>query len=546
MDLISTGLEELPIPPHREIIKETDAFEIVRINWTDKSATAKHDHGFSQCHVLIESGHFQNTFSFMGKIETQILHPGEVISTPLGVSHQLICLSNQGQTLHVYSPKISNSNPIHKFDSSISNELMRKLELNESFSLIDIQKLFSDIENQTISTESPYFMNQLFSGSIPHTFLAQKLASAKKTTLATREASPIFSKVEDEVVQSLGLLMGWNLEEIEGTFVPGGSASNFMALHCARQKKFPQFKTQGMNGQKFKIFTSSDSHYSVKKACVALGFGLDSLVEIKVDKLGKMDVSDLEYQIRLSIDQGTIPLLVCATAGTTVKGAFDPLENLSLVCQKYQVWLHVDAAWGGPALFSNQLKSLMSGSQFADSLTFDAHKLFGTHLTCSFFLNRHRGILIQANDVSGGEYLFHDDLEMVDLGKMSWQCGRGADAFEFWTLWKNMGTSGLGNYVDQFVEIRDELIHWILDQPRLCLINQPEYLNICVRVLPPNSEHDSKTWSQYVRNCLKKCDIAMVNYFYDHDGFYLRLILANPKIQIKHIKEILNSALEIK
>jgi glutamate decarboxylase/sulfinoalanine decarboxylase len=230
-----------------------------------------------------------------------------------------------------------------------------------------------------------------------------------------------------------------------------------------------------------------------------------------------------------------------------VLGAFDPVAELAPICRKHNVWLHVDGAWGGPALFSKRLEKFTAGFEQADSVTFDAHKLFGASLTCSFFLTRHNEILLKANDVSGADYLFHADDASLDRGRLSWQCGRGADAVSFWAIWKSLGSKGLGEFVDRLLNIRDETVAWVKTQDRLELIAEPDYLNICVRVAPPlHAPSASRAdWSKQVREQLKNNDQAMVNFSANVDGTFLRLILANPYLQFEHVRQLLTWALEV-
>lgn len=140
------------------------------------------------------------------------------------------------------------------------------------------------------------------------------------------------------------------------------------------------------------VFTSEDAHYSVKKLAAFLGIGYDNVYLVKVDCHGKMLVCDLEKQIIRSIEEGAVPLMVSATAGTTVMGAFDPLKDIADVCQKYQLWFHVDAAWGGGALISKTHRNLLEGIELADSVTWNPHKLLAAPQQCSTLLLRHEGL----------------------------------------------------------------------------------------------------------------------------------------------------------
>lgn len=529
----------------RTVLVNTDAFEIVSIRWKPGVTTTSHHHGLSQCMVLIEEGRFENILNLGFKTESQVLTSGEVVITPIGAAHEMRCLSAHGKTLHIYSPKISATETAENFNTSINNEVMQKLQLQEPTEYESLRRLMQTIREQSITTSSPYFMNQLFSGVLPQTILAEELISQTKTTMATFEASPIFSTIESEVIDSLCAQIGWSESHRDGVCVPGGSAANFMAVHCARQKKFPDVKEKGMRDLRLQIFASAEAHYSLKKACVALGLGSDSLIEVPVDNRGRMSPTDLKKIITESMAQGFLPLMVCATAGTTVLGAFDPLEELAAICKHFGIWLHVDAAWGGPALFSDQLRPLIKGIVAADSVTFDAHKLFGASLTCSFLLTRHKNILREANDVSGADYLFHDQESNRDRGQSSWQCGRRADAISFWAIWKSMGTDGLGKVVDRFISIRNETLEWLKTQKQLQLVSEPDYLNICIRVQAPKG-FSNLDWSRTVRESLKKKNLAFVNYSANQDGPFLRLILAHPFLQFSHVQQILQWAQDVR
>lgn len=112
---------------------------------------------------------------------------------------------------------------------------------------------------------------------------------------------------------------------------------------------------------KLVLFTSELAHYSTKKLASFMGIGTDNCVLVKTDKLGKIDVNDLEQRIEETIETGGTPFLVTATAGTTVFGAFDPIREISALCKKHNLWLHVDAAWGGGALMSRKHRKLLNG-----------------------------------------------------------------------------------------------------------------------------------------------------------------------------------------
>lgn len=121
-------------------------------------------------------------------------------------------------------------------------------------------------------------------------------------------------------------------------------------------------QTKGLHGlPRMVLFTSEDAHYSIQKLASFMGLGSDNVYLIKTDKRGKIIPEHLESEIKRSLNEGARPFLVSATAGTTVLGAFDPLEEIADLCEKYNLWLHVDAAWGGGALMSQKYRTLLKG-----------------------------------------------------------------------------------------------------------------------------------------------------------------------------------------
>lgn len=123
-------------------------------------------------------------------------------------------------------------------------------------------------------------------------------------------------------------------------------------------------KKTGLHGlPRLVLFTSEDAHYSVKKLASYLGIGSDNVYDIRTDSKGRMDIDHLIEEIERSLKEGAAPFMISATAGTTVLGAFDPINKLADVCEKYKLWLHVDAAWGGGALISKKHKHLIHGIQ---------------------------------------------------------------------------------------------------------------------------------------------------------------------------------------
>jgi glutamate/tyrosine decarboxylase-like PLP-dependent enzyme len=186
----------------------------------------------------------------------------------------------------------------------------------------------------------------------------------------------------------------------DGLTMPGGSASNTLAIQTALNSLFPSFRQSGVigiitslmeQGRSAKasrplIFTSQEAHYSIDKAAIACGLGLDCVVSVPCKEDGSMCTDSLEMMMGKAFsdvegkgDVVGFPFFVNATAGTTVMGAFDSLTKIADVCERHSdritVWKHVDGSWGGPVLFSSRYRARMNGVDRFDSLTICPHKM---------------------------------------------------------------------------------------------------------------------------------------------------------------------------
>jgi glutamate/tyrosine decarboxylase-like PLP-dependent enzyme len=151
------------------------------------------------------------------------------------------------------------------------------------------------------------------------------------------------------------------------------------------------------------LFTSAHGHYSLEKAAQMFGFGSKAVRSVEVDDNGCMLPSHLSTLITEARDNGETPFYVNATAGTTVLGSFDPIDAIADVCEKEDLWLHVDGSWGGPVIFSDKLrKDRMRGVERADSVAVTPHKMLGVPLTCSFLLGKDVREFHEANTLPAG------------------------------------------------------------------------------------------------------------------------------------------------
>ncbi|ELU00176.1 hypothetical protein CAPTEDRAFT_151334 [Capitella teleta] len=370
----------------------------------------------------------------------------------------------------------------------------------------NLEQVLSDCKETLkycVKTAHPRFFNQLSTGLDIIALAGEWLTATANTNMFTYEIAPVFTLMEDIVLTKLREHIGWPNGHGDGIFAPGGAISNLYAVAVARHTKIPDSKVKGMTGQpRLVMFTSEMSHFSIKRAGALLGIGLDNVINIKADDRGRMSVEDLESRIEQALAEGGVPFFVAATAGTTVLGAFDPINDIADVCEKYGLWFHVDGAWGGSALVSPTHKHLLSGVHRVNSMTWNPHKLLGAVLQCSAILIREPGLLEATNSLKA-DYLFQPDKHYdvsYDTGDKAIQCGRHNDVFKLWLMWRAKGDRGMQIHIDHLMSLSRYLQKKVRQTDGFeFVLENPEFINVCfwyvpknIRHLPPGKERESE------------------------------------------------------
>ena len=340
----------------------------------------------------------------------------------------------------------------------------------------EFKKALKELVFATPRTATNAFFNQLFGGRNSKAILGDLLAVMLNNSMYTYKAAGPQIGVEKAILRKVCDLIGWD-EQSDGTIAPGGSMTNFMSMLMARDAFNERIRYEGAH-PKMTVYTSAESHYSVAKNAAFAGIGRDQVRNIASDEFGRMDVADLRSQIEKDITDGYAPILVNGTAGTTVLGAFDPVAEMSAVCKEHNIWLHIDGAYCGSVLFSNQYKHLIKGIELVDSFSLNAHKMIGTPLSCSLIMVKDKKHLYDSfsNDAS---YLYQTDHDEFNLGKTSLQCGRRNDALKFWTLWKSVGTKGLEEIVDHQFKLADVARTYVRNNSDYTLYSHDESISVC-------------------------------------------------------------------
>ena len=412
----------------------------------------------------------------------------------------------------------------------------------------------------SVRTSHPRFLNQNFAGPDPVAVLGDWLGAALNTTAATYEVAPVFTLMERAVLSRLAVIAGYDAGpgtgvggQPAGIMCAGGSLATLHALQLARHRARPDVLRTG-DTERWAVFVSSAGHYSTRKSAALLGLGTDAVVEVPVDARGAMRVDDLQDAVARSADEGRRPLAVVATAGTTVTGAFDPLDPIAEVCEANGLWLHVDGCYGGSALFSPTQRHRLDGVERSDSMVWNLHKMMGMTQQCTALLVR-RPAALAAAFATGADYLFQPDKEhaALDAGDLAFACGRRVDALKLWLAWKVHGDRGFAARVDRAVALADHARRRIsASEGAVAAVVPGDFTNVCLTWVPPElrpldrsrlAEPDRKRLhglAPAVKARMQREGTAMIGY-QPVDGLNaFRLIVMNPEVTEDDIDAVLD------
>lgn len=318
--------------------------------------------------------------------------------------------------------------------------------------------------------------------------IADLLASALNANLTAWRSAPAAVEVErltiDWIRQILGLKAEWS-----GLFVSGGSMANLAALAAARRAKAPvDLTSKGAQSLErvMRVYVSQETHHSVAKAAVLLGLGSDNVRSVAVDESFKIHIDDLEAKIIEDREDGHLPFCVVANAGTVATGSFDPIAAVSQVARRFNLWLHVDASYGGFAALTPLGESLFSALSEADSVALDPHKWLYLPVDCGCVLYRDPETA-RATFAHEAEYTRVME-QRPDEAFAFWDYGpelsRRFRALKVWMMLKGVGLRVLGEAIEKDLACARHLEALVQASEDFEMLAPVELSIFCFRHLP--------------------------------------------------------------
>ena len=399
--------------------------------------------------------------------------------------------------------------------------------------------------NHSLLNGHPKFLGYITSSAAPIGALADLLAASVNPNVGAHILSPMATEIEKQTIQWLAEFIGVS-PHFGGILVSGGNMANFTAFLAARTAKAPKsIKEDGIQSasNKLTVYCSQTTHTWIDKAAVLFGLGTKSLRWIQTDSSNKMDNKVLAETIKEDIKNGFKPIMVIGTAGDVSTGVVDDLKGISTICKEYELWFHIDGAYGVPAAVIPKYKNLFEGISEADSIAMDPHKWLYSPLEAGCTLVKNPQHLLDTYsshpeyyNFSKGENEFAQNFYEYGL-----QNSRGFRALKVWLALQQVGRSGYEKLISEDIELSEMLYDLANIHPELEAVSQN--LSITTfRYIPINCKEGN--------DYLNKLNEALVNNLQTggklflsnavvNEMYCLRTCIVNFRTSKKDIAEII-------
>ncbi|QLB12544.1 L-2,4-diaminobutyrate decarboxylase [Bisgaardia hudsonensis] len=485
--------------------------------------------------------------------------------------HQQALLCNNKQSIADYESKMQQA--VNAVSSWLKNEKMYTggsiKQLREAITFspskqgigteIALQRLIELFLNKSLKVHHPHSLAHLHCPTMVTSQIAEVLINATNQSMDSWDQSPAGSLMEVQLIEWLREKLGYGKGQA-GVFTSGGTQSNLMGVLLARDHCIANYWKDDEGNpwsvqhlgipndamKKVKVICSENAHFSVQKNMAMMGMGFQSVVTVPCNKNAQIDVAILKQTIERLQSEGKIIACVVATAGTTDAGAIDPLEAIYPITHQHNIWLHVDAAWGGALLLSNNYRHWLNGIELADSVTLDFHKHFFQSISCGAFLlkddQNYRYIDYKA-DYLNSEY--DEEHGVPNLVAKSLQTTRRFDALKLWFTLEALGENWYGSMIDHGIKLAQEVSNYIKDTNSLEMLVEPQFASVLFRVVPkdyPQALVD--TLNQNIADELFARGEANIGVTKVNSVQALKMTLLSPIVTLENVTNLLTQVLD--
>jgi aromatic-L-amino-acid/L-tryptophan decarboxylase len=376
----------------------------------------------------------------------------------------------------------------------------------------------------------------------PASVLAEMLTATMGAQCMSWATSPAATELEQVTLDWLRRSLGLP-DEFVGVMQDTASTATLVALLSARERATTYrsgFQGLGAAGELLTVYASTEAHSSIEKGVKLSGIGLEQLRRIPIDAEYAMRPELLDAVIQDDRKSGCRPACVIATVGTTSSTAVDPLPEIAEVCRRHDVWLHVDAAYAGPAAMVPELRPLFAGLEQADSLVLNPHKWMLVNFDCSAYYLRDREALLRTFQITPEYLRTAQDAQVANFRDWGIQLGRRFRALKLWFVMRSYGLAGLRHLIRKHVALARELAGWIEEAPGFELMAPVRFGLVCFRFNPAGPTVGSDDLNDLNRRLLARVNATRrvcLTHTVLNGRVALRVVIGQRMTERQHVEE---------
>lgn len=387
-----------------------------------------------------------------------------------------------------------------------------------------------------------FFAYFAITGSGPG-IIGELLAAALNANAMLWRTAPSATELEEVALDWLRQLLGLP-EGFEGTINDTASSSSLYALAAAREAiEGLEVRRRGLGGRadapRLKLYITPETHSSLEKAAIVLGVGQEGVEKVPTDAEFRMDPAALEAAIRRDLADGWRPFAVVPTVGTTSTTSIDPVPAVAEIAARYNLWLHVDAAYGGPVAILPERREVLAGGERADSLVVNPHKWLFTPIDCSVLYCRRPEVLRRAFSLVP-DYLETPGLSGVrNLMDYGTSLGRRFRALKLWMILRYFGAEGIRARLREHLRLTGLLVEWIDADPEFERLAPVPFSTVCFRYAPAGrggDERDALNERLYER--VNATGEVFISHTKVGGAFALRAAIGNLRTTEQHVRRL--------
>ena len=377
-----------------------------------------------------------------------------------------------------------------------------------------------------------------FSTTSPYAgILGETLSSALNVNAMLWRTSPSATELEEVATDWLRQMLGLP-NQFEGVINDTASVGSLCAMAAAREHAGLKIREKGLAGRndlpKLRVYASEEAHSSIEKAAIVLGFGQEGLRKIPTDDAFQIQPAALEQAVREDMDAGVKPICIIPTIGTTSTTSIDPVKEIAEISQRYGIWLHVDAAYGGAAATVEEMRNRFAGWEVADSIVVNPHKWLFTTFDCNILYCRRPEVLRQAFSLTPEYLRTPEEAQVKNYNSYGVALGRRFRALKLWMIIRSLGTEGISNAIRDHMSYAQQLGESIRQNPNFELIAPIPFSTVVFRYNPPNMKgHQNELVVNEINegllNSVNETGKAFLSHTKLRGKYCLRLTIGNLK-----------------